>query len=245
MPLIDYDDPAVWDSITRLHVVDPATGERLVVGESRDASFRPGSHGLSYVDIVINCYVAMGLTPAQTIVIAGAGFGYVPEEMQRRGWSHVAGYDTSSYTGTRRVQDESADFDRWLDAAGITDPGRRAWWKTDRNAVIGQARSGFSVLPEDARTNGSRRAILQSLGITGNNKADWVVSEAMLESLSDAEAVQASAAAHQMATNVGHALTPLKVGFEQDPRLNWKTLAQWKALLPNDVFVDLTSGAVL
>lgn len=98
-----------------------------------------------------------------------------------------------------------------------------------------------TILNEDGTTNASRGRIRQALGLTGNNRATWAISEDVLPVLSDAEAQTLDSNMRLIATNVAHLVS--EVTPSGDPRLNWKTIAQWKSLLPNAVIVSRQTGA--
>lgn len=66
---------------------------------------------------------------------------------------------------------------------------------------------------------------------------DWAISSFMLPILSDGEAIAVDDGMHAKATNVAH-YTPTGEGAVRvDPTMNWKTLSEWKALLPNSTLI--------
>ena len=102
----------------------------------------------------------------------------------------------------------------------------------------------ITILNADISTGSGRTAVRQALGITGQNKASFMITEDVLPTLSDAECTQLSTFLHNLSDTVVHWLTLLDQGGNQDPRLNWKNAAGWKALLPGDFFIK-RSGSVL
>jgi hypothetical protein len=71
-----------------------------------------------------------------------------------------------------------------------------------------------------------------------------LLTESLLESLTDGECQQASTAAHQVTSGrVSHFVVPIREN--QDSGYNWKTLESWKALLPADTFVEAGTFRVL
>ena len=77
----------------------------------------------------------------------------------------------------------------------------------------------------------------------------FVITETVLESLEDAEATALSVAGHAFPgqVNVIHMVYTLSATNPdaQDPAFNWKTLADWKLLIPADVFIDASTYEVL
>lgn len=102
-----------------------------------------------------------------------------------------------------------------------------------------------TILNEDGGSNPSRGRIRQALGLTGNNRATWCISEDVLPILSDAEAAQLASNMRLVGANVAHWVSVLAPGGDQDARLNWKTLEQWKALVTPDLVVQRGTARVL
>ena len=107
------------------------------------------------------------------------------------------------------------------------------------------ANADITILNADVSAGGGRAAVRQALGITGQTKASFTITEDLLPILSDSECAQLSGFLHNFSTVVVHWLTLLDQGHQQDPRLNWKSAVQWKALLPNDLFIQRSGSAVL
>jgi len=107
------------------------------------------------------------------------------------------------------------------------------------------ANADVEILNADVRAGSGRAAVRQALGITGQTKASFTITEDLLTILTDAECVQLSGFLHDFSTVVVHWVTLLDQGGNQDPRLNWKSVAAWKALLPADLFVQRSGTVVL
>jgi hypothetical protein len=103
----------------------------------------------------------------------------------------------------------------------------------------------IEILNADVSAGAGRAALRQALGITGNSKASFMITEDVLTILTDAECQQLSSFLHNLSTVVVHWLTVKDQGSGQDPRMNWKTPSQWKALLPNDLFIQRSGAVVL
>jgi len=102
-----------------------------------------------------------------------------------------------------------------------------------------------TIYDYDITTGSGRNAIKQALGVTGNNKVNWMISEDVLPILSDTECGQLDGWMHDLGTNVAHWVSVLNAGSNQDVRLNWKTLAQWKALMPSSWVVSRGATEIL
>ncbi len=191
---------------------------------------------------------ALGWTPpGPTIVIVGSGFGWTVEALEDLGFDRVVGIDVSSYINDNHDGTEEAEIEAEIAAVGL-DPatGRGAELKARHFDGGNRGRSSRGVKNEDGRTPGSRRRIRIALGLDGNTGVvDWGVSESVLESLDDAEAIEAADWGHQYSANVAHFVHTLRPDGNQDAGFNWKTLEDWKLLLPTDTFVEATTYRVL
>lgn len=97
------------------------------------------------------------------------------------------------------------------------------------------AHATVPVLNNDITANNTVVAVRKALG---NNTPDWAITEDVLPCYSDTDAKAIAAAALSIAPNVAHWVTCKGQGFEQDPRLNWHTAAEWKALVAPDLVVQ-------
>lgn len=107
------------------------------------------------------------------------------------------------------------------------------------------ANADITILNADVSAGSGRAQVRQALGLTGQQKASFTITEDVLPILTDAECVQLSGWLHDFSTVVAHWVTLKDQGGVQDPRLNWKTAAEWKALLPADLFVQRSGSVVL
>ena len=118
---------------------------------------------------------------------------------------------------------------------------------TDTSTWIQTNKPAQATLPiynEGSSTSSSRSKILKALG---QAKATWCISEDVMPTLDDAEATQLALRMRLMATNVAHWIS---IGLRRDsdgewggdPRLNWKTLEDWKELLSPDIVVARNGG---
>ena len=107
------------------------------------------------------------------------------------------------------------------------------------------ANADIAILNADVSAGSGRAAIRQALGITGNNKASFMITEDVLPLLNDTECVQLSTHLHNLSNVVVHWVSLVEPESKQDPRLNWKTIEQWKALLPGDLFIQRSRSVLL
>jgi hypothetical protein len=115
-----------------------------------------------------------------------------------------------------------------LDPMIVTDSSR--WIHANKGEHATHA-----ILDEDSLSEESRMAILAAAGLYGEERATWCISEDVMPALADAEALALSTAMRAMGVNVAHWVSCKMV--DQDPRLNWKTLEEWKELLAPDLVV--------
>ena len=93
------------------------------------------------------------------------------------------------------------------------------------------------ILNESLMTNESRQIVRTAVG--GGAGYDVFTYDGFLNAHTDAEAIALSNALHRM-SGVGRV-----IHFVYPNWINPKTLEQWKALLPGDIFVDAITYRVL
>lgn len=247
MPLVDWNLKATWDLAYSFgaegDVGHPSTRTEVRLHYHR-AIKRPDA------DIkAARLAAALGWTaPGPTILIVGAGFGWTAEALEDLGYTHVVGTDVSTYIQTNHGGTEEAEMDAEITAVGL-DPATGAGLAIKNRLVTrgggsgNRGRSSRGVLNENGKTGGSRGRIKQSLGLSGNDRIGWAVSESVAESLTDAEAIDGSNDMHNIADNVAHLVVKPKPGALM--ALNWKTLEEWDALIPGDTWIEDGSFRVL
>lgn len=149
-----------------------------------------------------------------SILIVGCGFGWTIEYLQSVGYASSWGTDTSIYIQADKDTVDPADgVKRSLDPTRIHDA-------------------------DVSKPNNRGQLILDTVG--AGNRFDVIVSERVLTSLTDAEAVSFRNDLDEMRADpngvIIHIETPVSDG-QQDPAMNWKSLADWKTLLPLDTIV--------
>lgn len=253
MPVKDWNLKSTWDEAYRIGAEGkiggyfPSVRDEVVLHYNR-AVKRPEA------DVhAARLAAALGWTaPGPTILIVGAGFGWTAEALEGLGFLTVVGVDTSTFIQGNKDSTEETEIDDALIAVGLDPDVGAGFWdgpavKARLLAIGGGAgnrsRSSRGVLDEDGSNGGSRGRIKQALGLQGNERIEWVVSEAVLSSLTDAEAIAGSNDLDIIGNNTAHFVHRLKPGG--DPTFNWKTLEEWKLLLPSDTFVQAGTYRVL
>lgn len=183
MPLIDTNDPAVWDSLYTVFVDgDVCHYER----RARDRIIGADADSLA------SALESVGLLKTHRIAFIGSGFGWMGERFSALGYQQVVNVDTSAWIQANKAQ----------------------------NAVM-------PILDVE---------ILTELGRDALGPCDWVVSEDVLPCLTDSECRVFMAAMREVAPNRIHWVST-KMTEDHDPRLNWKTEAEWKAFSAPDYVV--------
>ncbi len=168
------------------------------------------------VDTLIAALESKGLVQGQRIALVGCGFGWMAERFNELGYGPIA-------NGTSAGRIVSVDTSTWIQANKAA------------NAVV-------PILNSDINGATGRRALKAALG-SNNQIIDWSISEDVLPVLTDLECAPFASALRQLSTNVAHWVSVGTVSV--DPRLNWKTLEQWKALMSPDFVVQRGLSMVL
>lgn len=184
-----------------------------------------------------------GMASINTIAVVGGAFGWTVEAIEESGRTAIV-VDTSDYIVNNFGGTEENELREHIQAAGL-DP--------DIDTIQGPSgpinplvlygaftsRSSGNLEPQDLTTNGSRNAVRQALG----NQLDAILTEDVLPGLDDLEAVEfisnVDATRQNPADTVIHMVTPIiKGGVATDPRLNQKTILEWKNLADINGFTD-------
>lgn len=244
MPLQDWTLKATFDEAYKSLIESPGPGPITVhyLRAARDGMIAR-----------VAGYFAGYLGPAaynNRFVIVGGGFGWVAGELLDMGFTNIVVTELSTYILDNMDLSDEVDVRDAAEAAGY-----------DRNApeidalVARYARPGVPrrrrggtaadvpIINEDILTSTGRTAIRAAVG--GNPQI--VVTEDILPGLTDTEAQDMAAACQTFGgqQTVAHLVTTLQPDAVQDTDYNWKTLADWKLLIPSDIFVDAVTGEVL
>ena len=231
--MIDYSQSATWQSLYDLDA------------EPQAMVYRPHVR-LSYHRAVLAALMrehveayqrALGWLPTQRTVILGCGYGWSIEQLLAHGYVNVIGCDNSSLIQAQKDQTEEDDIDAAIRAVGI-DPTTGEGAGVKASLFDGGPRSRVPVLNEDGLTASSRDALTSAC----DGAVDVVLTEDVLEAYADEDCVTLSTALHQLAPVVQHLVS---VDQGQIFAGNWKSIEQWKALLPNDTFLEIGTYRML
>lgn len=217
MPIIDASDPACWNLKEDIYASYWMTFiQGVPVSYCRAGFFRPQSFVAQRLIDVLK------LTAASRVAIIGAGYGWTAEHLT----STLPGIivvctDTSTYLQANKNQPETD----YLLSCGLTPEQVAA-------CDDGGPRCRVQLLDADVLTESGRPQI----GV-----CDWLISENILPWLSDGEA-QALDAAMSTLGKTAHYVTPLipqspTAPPEKAPVWNWKSVEDWKALMPNSTII--------
>ena len=237
-PLIDYSLASTWAKLYDLDAEPYAiTGFRphVRLGYHRSVLMRLSrDQAQAYID-------KLGWLPTQKIALIGCGFGWSAEVLiNEHGFSptRLIGCDTSSYIHTNKSLTESAEIDAAITAVGLS-PTTGEGLTVKGKLHDGGTRSRVTIVNQSGSAVSSRNAIKIALG---GGMLDIVLTEDVLEAWNDADCKAISTYCHQLAPVVQHLVTTLT---NQTIGGNWKTLEQWKALIPGDTFIEVGTYRVL
>lgn len=135
----------------------------------------------------------------------------------------------------------------WL-AKALMDAGYSQVVACDTSAYIQEptrkaANATVQILNEGGSTTGSKRNIRSALGLSGNNRAPFVITEDIVPCFTDAEIMQYVPHVRDLGTTVVHWTSVLSPGNYAP--LNWKSAADWKAMLSPDLIVARGSNVAI
>lgn len=202
-----------------------------------------------------NLVTALGLTAADSLLLVGAGFGWLAERLKRRvpGLTVVC-TDTSPWVHAEKHNVETAEIDAIVRAAGLL-PGTGKY-KTAMTVLDDRGPRAREVVEDlDVLKAPVRRTLVRKYG-----PFTWALTETLLLWLTDAEALELDRAMHAVAPKVVHMVTPFFAGFDDDPpepnpwnwkhlegdattrasleALEWYSTTSWKTLLPDSTIVS-------
>jgi hypothetical protein len=170
----------------------------------------------------------LGLTESDRILLIGAGFGWTAEVFNGMGYT-AAGTDTSPYIQSAKDTTEDSEVDAALRATGL-DPGSNGMTHYNR-LRNGGTRARATVLDEDSMSRQSRGRVTRALW-----EPTIVITEDLVTSLTDTEAVALHAELVQYGARVVHFLTE---NANPNPpfEFNSKSLAGWKLIFPSSTVI--------
>lgn len=224
MPRIVYDE-AVFHSLYDGATIQGPAGE-VKLGYHRSHYLKTGFH---HAQGLIG---ALGLTASDAVAVIGCGFGGTVEGLLALvpGISAV-GVDVSPWVQSAKDTTETAYLRGKIAEAGLDpDTGKGAAKLAEYDT--GETRAATFILNTDITGGGkARNDIKSALGLKNNEDITWAVSDDLLTSLTDGEITDHIGAMNALAVSCAHLVTPLMPETTQDPRLNWKTMSEWRALI--------------
>ena len=159
-----------------------------------------------------------GLDNNASVLVIGCGFGFLIEELIAAGITDVYGMEPGTFYWNAAQDGE---------------------WDSVVKARVAQDWAG----------SGTEVASLQALGVSGQAQFTFVVDEDAATMHSDAElpAFLAACEARLQGNARGrivHLVTTVGLYGPGNQAVNWKTLAEWKAVEPNHTWVDIRTGEV-
>ncbi len=146
----------------------------------------------------------LGLTSADRVVLVGAGFGWGVEKLEEKvPGITVVGVDISDYIHDEKNNDERVDVEAACLAVGLGPTDPRTIELVGIYVQPGP-RMKVNVRNEDLLSNGSRNRIRQALGNTFPTR---IITEDMIQTLTDAEIAAWKAEIDPIGAEVIHAVS--------------------------------------
>lgn len=161
-----------------------------------------------------------GLDNNASVLVIGAGFGYLMQALYDAGITDVYGLEPGDW---------------FWDVAQDSD-----WPSAEIKGRVAQDWAG----------SGTEKDALNAIGVGGQAQFTYVVDEDCITMHTDAElSTFISACEDRLQGNakgrIIHVVTLLPEGGPGDSSVNWKTAAEWKAIAPDHTWVDVRDGTVI
>ena len=215
MPRVTWDTEAEFDDHYRQNIRDPnhpQFGQWVGYGRlfAQHFSNPYNSDITEYEDRANELISAFGLGATDRIWVMGCGLGYLIEAFIDLGFTNIWGQDSSTHVANVRAVEARPD--------------------------VSFAERGInSITPAEINA------------LTGGTQFDWVITESVLESYDDIELIpffNTSAARLFGPTPNDHVIHMIKTfeptddDWKVDPAFNRQSLADWKALKPDQSCID-------
>jgi hypothetical protein len=163
------------------------------------------------------------------ILIVGAGFAWTAEILETKyNYTNIITTDTSDWIQSNQNESEESEVDAAITAVGLDPASGVGLTKKNRLHTPGNRRRHSRNIEDESLSNtGSRNRIKAILG-----DIDTAISEEVVTVLDDNEVLNIADWIERINANMQiiHLTTELLPNTDQDPRYNWKVLADWKAL---------------
>ena len=196
-------------------------------------------------NLATNLYRVLNWTSSTRLVIVGSGFGWTVECLRFMGMTNVIGVDTSPWVQANKTLNDESEIDEAITKTGLSPSSEQGQAiKAKLVPMTGggpRSKVAADILNEDVSSAPARARVRQRIG---GQPTFEVLTESVIESLTDSEVQAASGFIHQLTSGrVSHLFFPRDDGNFLP--LNWKTTQEWKALVPADTFVNVQTWEVL
>lgn len=168
------------------------------------------------------------LQGAESIILLGAGFGWTAEELLKLHPAlNIVCVDNSVWIQTNKDLPQTSMYLEGLSNANIppdSKEGKRVLAEMDDGGPAAR----LSILNEDLATAASRNRVLVALG---TSKADWVISELVMDACTDADCRKIAANMNQVADRCAHYIVNSEGLYTHDSGYNFKSRAAWKGFI--------------
>lgn len=173
---------------------------------------------------------ALGWTRDSSVLVVKCGFGWILEGLAIHGVTNTLCAETSSYIHSSKTVNEDVDLRAKVEGVGLaTNSGDGlAVFNAFRGDGGVRSKRAASILNEALDTQASRQTVRQAMGAPG---FDVITHDGYLNSHTDTEAIALSENLHRI-PGAGRIIHHVYSNW-----LNPHTLDEWKAMLPNDVFI--------
>jgi hypothetical protein len=170
-----------------------------------------------------------------SILFVGAGFGWTIEAMEDLGYMAIFGFDSSPYINSKKDLSENDEIEEKILRKGFSlSSGEGLKIKNNLYSTKARSRTRRNILHGNINDSSFRRLIGSNFSVA--------ISETVISTLTDQEAVDLSNDLRKVNRDiVVYHLEVLRQddSNSQDPGYNWKSLEEWKALLPNDFIISV------
>jgi len=240
MPIQDWTLQSTWDNAYKIKADE-------LIGDGKGSLTNPlrthyhnfivkNAVGRTMQRLVAKLNIVIG----SRIVVIGAGFGWSVEWLNANGYIAIA-VDPNQYLIDKAPTSEETEITTLIDAKGRDknelriDPSDQIE-KPLLDILVRQdgKRTSETLIDEDMKNNGSRRAVWNQL----SKNMDYVITENMLSTLSDAELIDVADNLDKfkkLQANVPiiHLDTWMDTSGRFDTGYNWKTGPEWRAFFDN------------
>ncbi len=239
MPIQDWTLQSTWDNAYKIKA-----DERI--GDGKGSLNNPlrthyhnfvlkNSAGLGMQKLVTKLNIVAG----SRIVVIGAGFGWSVEWLNANGFIAIA-VDPNQYLIGKAPTSEEPEITTLIEAKGrdknelridVHGDGKE---KPILDILVRQdgKRTSETLIDEDMKNNGSRRAVWGEL----SKNMDYVITENVLSTLTDSELVDVANnfdSFKKLQSNIPIIHLDTWTDISQRPEYNWKTGVEWRSFFDN------------